>query len=175
MKVGTKIPGAVELLNKERIVRPWNVLRYHSIGGQKEQVYFDWMDEKGDPPLDRKPEATANKAKGHETGLLATLNHGAPTYHNRLIPGDAGQRINTANSPAKGTNQQRAPRTEENYPPVQRLVTKVRTNNSGATELFRDKCLTRPWDVWIHRPVDVRVGQRNSGSPVGQCRQKYLV
>ena len=59
------------------------------------------MEEKGDSPLDRKPEATANKAEGHETGLSAKLNHGAPTYDGRLIPGDAGQQTNTANSPQR--------------------------------------------------------------------------
>ena len=140
--------------------------------GQKGRVYFDRKEEKGDPPLDRKPEATSNKDEGHETGLSAKLNHGAPTCDVRLILGDAGQRIKTANSPAKGTNQRRAPRTEENYPPVQWLVTKVGPHEPGAAELFRDECLSRPWDVWIHRPGDVRAGQRYCGFPMGQRRQK---
>ena len=52
------------------------------------------------------------------------------------------------------------------------LVTKVGPQEPGATKLFRDECLSRPWEVWIHRPGDVRAGQRYCGSPMGQRRQK---
>ena len=80
-------------------------------------------------------------------------------YKDRPIPEDVGQWINRTNSSVKGTIQQRAPRIGENYPHVQQLVTKVRTNDSGATELSKDKCLTHPWDVWIHWSGDDRKGQ----------------
>ena len=171
IKVGTKNPGAAELLNNERLIRPWDVWIHQLIGNKQGQVYHDQKDIKGAIPSYYKSEESV-EAKGDNTSLPASTIY-TPTYFDRPIPPeDAGQRINTANSPTKGANQRRAPRTEENYPPVQGLVTKVRTKDPGAAELFRDECLSRPWDVWIHRPGNVRVGQRYSGSPMGQRRQK---
>ena len=49
-KVGTKNPGAAELFNNKRMVRPWDVWIHHPIGKQKGRVYFDRMEEKGHPP-----------------------------------------------------------------------------------------------------------------------------
>ena len=170
-KVRTKNPGAAELLNDERLIRPWDVWIHQPTGDKQGRVYHDRKDAKGVIPLYYKSEE-AMEAKRYETSQPAsTIN--TPTYDDRPIPPEeAGQRIDTIDSSTKGTIQRRAPRPGGNYPHVQWLVTKVRTNDSGATELFKDECLIRPWDVWIHRPGDARVGQRNSGSPAGQCWQK---
>ena len=52
IKVGTKNPGAAELLNNERLIRPWNVWIHQPTTGNKQgQVYHDRKDVKGAIPL----------------------------------------------------------------------------------------------------------------------------